>query len=111
MFMVKFSLTALNFGYDFVLFVHLFWDTLYVRSFPLLLQTRYIFHLKELFPVVATGPTTARTVLWFDKFFNHNFENNILHSFAVKYFLIQKNTKLNRAMENSGAMVIACGGW
>ena len=66
--MVEFSPTALNFGYDFVLLVHLFWDTLYVRSFPLLLQTRYIFHLKELFPVVAIGPTTARTARWFDTF-------------------------------------------
>ena len=29
MFMVKVSPTALNFGYDFILLVHLFWDTLY----------------------------------------------------------------------------------
>ena len=27
--MVKSSPTALNFGYDFVLLVHFFWDTLY----------------------------------------------------------------------------------
>ena len=33
MFMVKFSPTALNFGYDFVLLVHLFWDILYVGLF------------------------------------------------------------------------------
>ena len=31
MFMVKFCPTALNFGYDFVLLVHLFWDTLYIK--------------------------------------------------------------------------------
>ena len=28
MFMVKFSPTVLNFGYDFVLLVHFIWDTL-----------------------------------------------------------------------------------
>ena len=33
MFMVKFSPTALNFGYDFVLLVHFFWDTLYIDKF------------------------------------------------------------------------------
>ena len=47
--------------------------------------SKHIFHLKELFPVVAIGPTTARTALWFDTVL---FENNILQSFAVKYFLI-----------------------
>ena len=30
MFMIKFSTTALNFGYYFVLLVHSFWDNLYV---------------------------------------------------------------------------------
>ena len=33
MFMVKFSPTALNFGYDFVLLGHFFWDTLYFEVF------------------------------------------------------------------------------
>ena len=30
--MVKFSPIALNFGYDFVLLVHFFWDTLYIYT-------------------------------------------------------------------------------
>ena len=31
--MVKLSPIALNFGFDFVLLVHFFWDTLYVQSY------------------------------------------------------------------------------
>ena len=40
--MVKFSPTALNFGYDFVLLVHLFWDPLFffrVRKTPELMKS------------------------------------------------------------------------
>ena len=50
MFMVKFSSTALNFDYDFVLLVHFFWDTLYAS-----ILVCVVFHQSSpQFPIILT---------------------------------------------------------
>ena len=80
MFMVKFSPTALNFGYDFVILVYFFWDTLYtaiynadVRDVYVCMSRKYLtFDKRFLFSHESQNVAIFASVCLFDTFYPHS---------------------------------------